>query len=215
VLPDPTAVARRGAAIVAERARTAVGERGRCTIAVSGGSTPWAMLAGLEDEDVPWRQTTVFQVDERVAPDGDPERNLTHLRKSLPRAALASIVPMSVDEQDLDAAAAAYAATLPERFDLVHLGLGSDGHTASLVPGDPVLDVADRDVAVTGEYAGRRRMTLTFPTLGRARVILWLITGEDKAEALERLLAGDPSIPASRVASPEQLVIADRAATQS
>jgi 6-phosphogluconolactonase len=170
------------------------------------------MLAALSHEHVSWEHAAVFQVDERVAPDGDPDRNLTHLRRSLPAAALPAIRPMPVAEPDLEAAAAAYAASLPERLDLVHLGLGADGHTASLVPGDPVLDVVDRDVAVTGAYQGRRRMTLTYPALERARAILWLVTGADKSEALEKLLARDPSIPAGRITNTHQLVVADRAA---
>ncbi len=187
--------------------------RGRFTFAVSGGHTPWAMFAHLVDEDVPWAQTAIWQVDERVAPAGDPDRNLVHLRQSLPAQGEAEVHPMPVEDDDLEAAAARYAASLPGRFDLVHLGLGPDGHTASLVPGDPVLDVTDRAVALTAEYLGRRRMTLTYPALDAARQVLWLVTGADKADALRRLQAGDRSIPAGRVAAADQLVIAD-AATQ-
>ena len=100
----------------------------------------------------------------------------------------------------------------PPVLDLVHLGLGPDGHTASLVPGDPVLDVTDADVALTGVYQGRRRMTLTYPILNRARRILWLVTGSEKAGPLVRLRQGDPSIPAGRVRQDQALVLADRAA---
>jgi 6-phosphogluconolactonase len=214
VLADADAVARRGAAVLAECARAAVAGRGAVTVAVSGGRTPWRMLAQLAGEDVPWRQARVYQVDERVVPEVHGDRNLTHLRKALPRAARGSVVPMDVEAEDLERAAAAYAAALPERLDLVHLGLGADGHTASLVPGDPVLDVTDRDVAVTGVYQGHRRMTLTYPSLARARRILWLVTGADKAEALARLLAHDRAIPAARVANPDQLVLADRSAAR-
>src|SRR5262249_14931337 len=156
---------------------------------------------------VPWSQVAIYQVDERVAPAGDPDRNLTHLRESLPAGADAEIDAMPVEVDDLEAAAADYAHSLPERFDLIHLGLGPDGHTASLVPGDPVLDVADRAVAVTGEYQGRRRMTLTYPTLDAARLVLWLVTGEDKVDALGKLLASDRSIPGGRVAAADALVI--------
>ena len=97
---------------------------------------------------------------------------------------------------------------------LVHLGLGPDGHTASLVPGDPVLDITDADVAATGSYHGRRRMTLTFPTINRCRLVLWLVTGGEKAAALVRLREGDRSIPASRVRQDRSLVLADRAAAE-
>lgn len=213
VLADPAAVAERAAAYVAERARAAVSERGRFTFAVSGGHTPWAMFASLAEQEVPWGQTAIYQVDERVAPDGDVDRNLTHLRESLPaHAADAEIRAMPVEDQDLQAAADRYAASLPERFELIHLGLGPDGHTASLVPGDPVLDVAGSAVALTQSYMGRRRMTLTYPTLERARALLWLVTGADKLTALGLLRAGDRSIPAGRVAAENALLIADAAA---
>jgi len=211
ILPDAAVVARRGAEVVAETAAAAIDERGRFTLAVSGGHTPWAMFAELPGT-LAWERVTIFQVDERVAPDGDPDRNLTHLLESLPAGAGADVRAMPVRADDLDAAAAEYAASLPDAFDLVHLGLGPDGHTASLVPGDPVLDVADRDVAVTGLYQGRRRMTLTYPVLQRARRILWLVTGEDKVDALGRLLDGDHSIPGGRVSREQALVVADATA---
>ena len=211
ILPDPDAVARQAATYVAQAARTAVAARGEFTFAVSGGRTPWAMFAELATGDVPWEQVRLFQVDERVAADGDPDRNLTHLRQSL-RGAPAKVIPMPVTEPDLDAAAAGYGAALPDRFDLVHLGLGPDGHTASLVPGDPVLEVTDRLVAVTGVYQGHRRMTLTYPALARAGQLLWLITGADKKAPLAQLLAGDRSIPAGRVEAERSLVLADQSA---
>ncbi len=212
VLDDPDAVARQAAAFVAGRARDAVADHGRFMFAVSGGHTPWAMFERLKDEDVPWDRMAIYQVDERVAPPGDPDRNLTHLEQSLPPQGNVEVHPMPVNEQDLDSAAARYAASLPDRFDVIHLGLGPDGHTASLVPGDPVLEITDRDVALTGEYMGRRRMTLTYPRLGRTTEILWLVTGSDKVEPLRRLRSGDWSIPAGRVAAPASVIIADRAA---
>jgi len=211
VLSDAAAVARRGAEVVAEAAAAAIDDHGRFTFAVSGGHTPWAMFAELPGA-LAWDRVTIFQVDERVAPDGDPDRNLTHLLESLPAGAGADVRAMPVGAGDLDAAAAEYAASFADPFDLVHLGLGPDGHTASLVPGDPVLDVADRDVAVTGVYQGRRRMTLTYPVLNRARRILWLVTGEDKVDALRRLRDGDHSIPGGRVSREQALVVADAAA---
>jgi 6-phosphogluconolactonase len=212
VLADAAAVAVRGAGVIAERARVAVAERGSFTLAVSGGRTPWLMFAQLGGRDVSWPEVTIYQVDERIAADGDPDRNLTHLRESLPPEALDRVVPMPVTDGEVEAAAAAYADRLPERLDLVHLGLGDDGHTASLVPGDPVLAVTDRDVALTGEYMGRRRMTLTYPVLDRAGEIMWLVTGAEKAVPLAKLLARDESIPAGRVRAARSLVLADEAA---
>ncbi len=213
ILPDPDAVARRGAEFVAAQARAAVGDHGRFYFAVSGGRTPWAMFAHLSDEDMPWSQTAIWQVDERVAPAGDPDRNLTNLQAALASQGDADLHPMPVEDDDLEAAAARYAESLPEYFDLVHLGLGPDGHTASLVPGDPVLEVVDRDVALTGIHQGRRRMTLTYPALNRAFQVLWLVTGEDKVDALARLQRRDTSIPAGRVTAKTQVIVAD-AATQ-
>jgi 6-phosphogluconolactonase len=221
VLADAEAVARRAAAIVAAEAREAVAARGRFALAVSGGHTPWLMLRALAGEDIPWDGLHLFQVDERVAPAGGPDRNWTHLRESLlDRAPLRpdQAHAMPVESPDLAAAAARYAQALgemagrPPVLDLVHLGLGPDGHTASLVPGDPVLDVTDADVALTGVYQGRRRMTLTYPVLNRARRVLWVVTGSEKAGMLGRLSAGDPSIPAGRVRRDRALVLADRAA---
>ena len=212
VLDDAEAVACRAADLVAGAIRAAAASGRALTLAVSGGRTPWRMFALLAEGDVPWHAVSLWQVDERVAPDGDPDRNLTQLLEALPPAARPALHPMPVTDRDLDAAAERYAASLPARFDLVHLGLGDDGHTASLVPGDPVLEVTERDVAVTQEYRGRRRLTLTYPVLDRAREALWLVTGADKEDALRRLLARDPSIPAGRVRTPRSRVIADRAA---
>jgi len=211
-LPDPAAVAAAGADFVAELARDAVAADGVFRFAVSGGHTPWAMFAELTKQEVPWDSVVIYQVDERVAPAGDPDRNLAHLRQAL-GSAPAQVWAMPVNDSDLGAAAADYAASLPGEFHLVHLGLGPDGHTASLVPGDPVLEVTDRLVALTQPYQGRVRMTLTYPALARARQILWLVTGSDKKEPLARLLAGDTSIPAGRVEAAASLVMADRVAT--
>jgi 6-phosphogluconolactonase len=214
VLADPEAVAERSAEIVAEHAGAAVAARGTFTFAVSGGNTPWVMFAHLAGR-LPWERVTIYQVDERVAPDGDPDRNLTHLLRSLPPGGAADVRAMPVWADDLEAAAAVYASSLPDRLDLVHLGLGPDGHTASLVPGDPILDVADRDVGVTGVYEGRRRMTLTYPALDRARQLLWIVTGGDKADAVRRQRQHDPSIPAGRVSDERALLVADTAAAGS
>jgi 6-phosphogluconolactonase len=221
VLDTADAVAQRAVAIVAEVARAAAAARGRFVTAVSGGHTPWLMLRVLAAADVPWPAVHVVQVDERIAPAGDPDRNLTHLRASLldhaPLAA-AHVHAMPVETRDVDAAAAQYAATLeriaesPPVLDLTHLGLGADGHTASLVPGDLALGASHADVAVTAVYRGRRRMTLTYPLINRSRRILWVVTGRDKAPMLARLLGADTSIPAGRVRREPAVVIADRAA---
>jgi 6-phosphogluconolactonase len=221
IFADADSVAREAAALIAADARAAVAERGRFIFAVSGGHTPWVMLGNLTREEVPWDKVHLAQVDERVAPPGHPDRNLTHLQESLLEHAPlppGQVYAMPVESTDLELAAKQYAATLakiagsPPVLDLVHLGLGPDGHTASLVPGDAVLDVNDADVAVTGMYQGRRRMTLTYPILNRARRILWLVTGSEKAGMLARLREGDPSIPAGRVNQERALVLADRAA---
>jgi 6-phosphogluconolactonase len=221
ILADADAVAAEGAKVIAAEARAAVAARGRFIVAISGGKTPWRMLRALADEDVPWSGVQVVQVDERIAPAGDPDRNLTHLRESLlEHAPLPAdhIHAMPVEEADLDVAARRYARILegiagtPPVLDLAHLGLGPDGHTASLVPNDPVLNVMDRDVALTGLYMSRRRMTLTYPMLNRSRRILWLVTGADKVGMLVRLRAGDESIPAGRVRQQRAWILADRCA---
>jgi 6-phosphogluconolactonase len=214
VFADADAASRRAAEVIAEAGREAVAARGEFTLALSGGRTPWRMVALLGDmEEMPWEATRIFQVDERVAPPGDEARNLTHLVQMLSISHQAALRPMPVTSRDLEIAAAEYEAHLPKRLDLVHLGLGPDGHTASLVPGDTVLEVRDRGVAMTtGEYQGHRRMTLTYPTLASARRILWLTLGEKVREPLAKLLANDPSIPAGWVDNHNMLVIADEAA---
>lgn len=222
IFPDDDAVATAAARLIAAEARRAVAARGRFLMAVSGGRTPWAMLARLAAENVPWDCVHVFQVDERLAPDGDPDRNLTHLQMSVRQAPLPpeNIHAMPVAVADVDEGAREYERTLaawcgcPPILDLAHLGLGTDGHTASLVPDDPALDCLDRDVAVTGVYQGRRRMTLTFPLINRSRRILWLATGAAKGVMVGRLLAADDGIPAGRIAPAHATLFIDAAAAQ-
>lgn len=207
--PDAAAAAAAAADFVAELARTAAGTVGGFTCALSGGHTPERMFAELDTREVPWGQTTIYQVDERIAPPGDPRRNLTTLRQRLATSSPV-IVSMPVNDADLEAAAKRYGAQLPAQLDLVHLGLGPDGHTASLVPGDLALEVTDQLAVITRPYQGSRRMTLTFPALARANQLLWLVTGEERHEALARLLAGDTGIPAGRVEARKSLIMADR-----
>jgi 6-phosphogluconolactonase len=250
ICPNAETVARRAAEIIAAEARAATAARGRFVMAVSGGRTPWLMLRALASEAVPWTSVQVFQVDERIAPAGHPDRNLVHIRESLMEHVPLNpgqLHPMPVEEPNLKAAAARYALALqeiaasppkkgagltctngqegashqqsqtsiaaaPPILDLIHLGLGPDGHTASLVPGDPVLEINDTDVALTGVYQGRRRMTLTYPIINRSRCVLWVVTGSEKEAMLARLRAADPSIPAGRVRQDQAFLVADRAA---
>jgi 6-phosphogluconolactonase len=220
VLADSGSVAERAASIIADYAREAIASRGSFVMAVSGGHTPWIMLRRLAAAQIPWSAVHIVQVDERVAPAGHTDRNLTHLRESLADSPLPpdQLYAMPVESPDLEAAAGSYAATLRTIagefpvIDLVHLGLGPDGHTASLVPGDPVLEVDNADVALSGPYQGRRRMTLTYPILNRARHILWVVTGGEKLDMVNRLIDGDRGIPAGRVSSDRALLLADSAA---
>jgi len=219
---DASDAAAKAAASLATIVREAVAARGRAVIALSGGETPWLMIGHLRDLDLPWDRMHVGQVDERVVPDGDPRRNLSRLREllveqgPLPEERL---LAMPVTAFDLEDAAADYQSALeraagrPAVLDLVQLGLGTDGHTASLVPGDRVLDVQDRDVALTGDYQGARRMTLTIPALSRARSRLWLVTGNAKAARLGELLSRAGTAPALRLPQRDTDVFADRAAS--
>lgn len=220
IFPDADATAKAGALLIAEEALNAVAERGIFLLAVSGGKNPWAMLKMLASEELPWAQIHIFQIDERIAPEGDSDRNLTHLLESLKAAPIPpeNIHPMPVNALDLIDGAQAYEKSLigvcgtPPVLDLAHLGLGPDGHTASLVPDDPVLGVDDRDVALTGIYQNRRRMTLTYPMINRSRKIFWLATGAEKAPMIGLLKVADPSIPAGKINQANAILLADEAA---
>lgn len=225
VFANEDAVAKAAAGVIAAASREAVAARGLFTLSVSGGKTPWAMLKDLSSEGVPWKQVHVFQIDERIAPEGDPDRNLTHLHESLLGNApipKENIHAMPVNAADPEEGCREYAETLrsicgtPAVLDMAHLGLGPDGHTASLVPNDPVLEVADRDVALTDPvnlYQNRRRMTLTYPMINRSRRILWLATGAAKIPMLVKLRAADPSIPGGRISQHDALLLTDTAAS--
>ena len=218
---DAESAANAAAAEIARTCADAVAIRGQALVAFSGGETPWLMLRELCRFDLPWQKIFVAQVDERVAPRDDARRNFTRLEQILVRAgrlSSAQLLPMPVETEDLAAAATGYQAALEERggaplqLDLVQLGLGADGHTASLVPGDPALQALDRDVAVTSAYQGLRRMTLTLPAINRARRKLWLVTGAAKSARLRELLAGTGGTPAIAVSRDDTLVVADESA---
>jgi 6-phosphogluconolactonase len=221
VFTDEETVAREAAKFIAETVRQDVFARSRFVMALSGGQTPWKMLQILGSEDIPWKAVHIFQVDERLAPAGHRERNFTYLQESmldhtdvLPE----QIYAMPVDHKDLETMAGNYIQTLqriagnPPVLDLIHLGMGKDGHTASLVPGDPVLKMMDTDVALTGLYQGRQRLTMTYPFINRARRILWVITGREKSEMFNRLREADESIPAGCVCRTKTIVITDKEA---
>lgn len=212
-------LAQRAADWIASRIPPAIAARGRFTAAVSGGSTPAAMFAALSRLTLPWEQVHIFQVDERVAPDGDPDRNLVDLSANLLDRVPVHAHLMDVTAPDLDDAARRYADELSAVtgdgvLDVVHLGLGDDGHTASWPPGDPVIDIVDSDVGVTRRYRGRVRMTLTVPAVNRAREIMFLAAGAGKVEMVRKLAARDPSIPASHV-RPDSTVLVDESAAPS
>jgi 6-phosphogluconolactonase/glucosamine-6-phosphate isomerase/deaminase len=210
VVDDPARVA---AEVIARRLRDAVRRRGTAAIAFSGGSNTPSMLAVLASLDVPWSALQVFQVDERVAPDGHPDRNVIQL-DALPLHA-EQLHAMPVTETDLEAAAERYAATLPEQFDVVHIGMGDDGHTASWPPGDPIVDSA-RPVEICGMFNGRMRMTLTPGPVNAARMRLAFVTAADKAPMVARWLGTDRDaaapIPIERVRRTGTVVVLDGAA---
>ena len=204
--PDLADVA---AAVMAQELKARIALRGHASIAVSGGRTPWPVFERLSKAPIRWTAVDVFQVDERVAPPGSTDRNLTGLTETLLDRVPATAHPMPVDAPDLETAAHRYATELPPSLDVVHLGLGDDGHTASLVPLDPSLLIEDQLVAITDPYRGHRRMTLTRPALDSAGLIVWIVSGADKAEMVERLLAGNTSIPAGLISQERAVLVTD------
>lgn len=216
-------VAEKAAQYIEEKIRTAILTKGSFTMAISGGKTPWQMLKILAKAKLRWEKVFLFQVDERVAPDGNEERNLTQLFKSIEGSGIMTrinVFPMHVISENLEEETKAYAEAIEKvaengELDLIHLGMGSDGHTASLIPGDSVCEVAGAAIAMTTQpYQGRMRMTMTYSLINRAKEILWLVTGEEKAEMLQRLLQQDPSIPAGKVNPTHATIFADKAAAK-
>ena len=221
ITADAETVALDAARYIGQLARRSIAAREQFTVALSGGRTPWRMLQILAKQEQDWDHWQVFQVDERVAPEGHESRNLVHIRRNfvdLTGMRSTRLHPMEVEDPDLGSAAERYAAELqahcsdPPVLDLVVLGIGADGHMASLVPGDPALGIDDADVGISAEYQGQRRMTLTLPIINRAREIVWLVTGSEKTEALKKMLGQDRSIPASLVVQENAIVFADEAA---
>ena len=202
--------ARTAGQYILDLATEALGSSVRFSLAVSGGRTPSAMFSAIVEMSSRLDNWDVWQVDERIAPEGDPARNITQVRESLGlRGATVHAMPVNAD--DLERASGEYARDLPDAVDVIHLGLGADGHTASLVPHDPAL-LAPGLVAVTNPYQGHQRMTLTYSSLSRARCVVWLVTGADKRGALASLVTNDRSIPASHVEAGRSVIFADAAA---
>jgi 6-phosphogluconolactonase len=211
------------AEFIAARLAQAISARGSTMLALSGGETPWGMFERLAAQPVHWNGVHLFQVDERIVPRDHQARNLKRLLAS----PLARCVPsanlhaMPVELDDAEEAASQYAIDLiacagnPPLLDVVHLGLGADGHTASLVAGDPVLEESCRWVGVSRRYENYRRLTLTLPTLSLARCVVWFVLGAARREAMSRLLAGDLTVPASRVRRDQAICFSDRAAAPS
>jgi 6-phosphogluconolactonase len=221
VQQDAEQAAQRAAELMAEAVLQTLAQQEQCHLAFSGGSTAPALLEAFATHALPWDRVQIFQVDERIAPTVDAARNFTALLRVLAERVplpMANLHPMPVEIEPPEEAAVDYQHLLldmigrPPVFDLVHLGLGADGHTASLVPGDPVLAVENRDVAVCGVYQGHKRLTLTYPILLRAKRVLFLVSGEDKRQAVQQLVDGDPAIPAGRLAGDNAILILDQKA---
>ena len=223
IFPQAGDVAEAAAAYLAQQITATLATKSTFSMAISGGRTPWEMLKILAKADLPWQRVNLFQVDERVAPDGHADRNLTQLFQAIagtPMVTQLRIFPMPVLADDLEEGCREYTQVINEvtegkGLDLIHLGLGSDGHTASLVPGDGVMEVQDRLVACTQNlYQGRIRMTLTYPLLNSAKQLLWIVTGSEKQEMVKRLLQQDPSIPAGSIRQENALLLVDQAAME-
>lgn len=225
----------RSAELLAQAIEAALGQRGRCLLVLSGGSTPRPVFDELALMDLRWERVMLLQADERLAPDGSPDRNLTQQQEAFEGCG-ATWLPLPVDRLLKAAAASSDGESLLDRrppagvvaeilgdfnarlvefadeppvVDIAQLGIGTDGHTASLLPGDPALDELRRYVALTGLYQGHRRLTMTRPVFDRARLVVWLARGHEKAEPLGRLLTGDLSIPAGIIRPRQSVIVAD------
>ncbi len=216
-LPTADAAVGRAAEVIADLLGRAVGDRGHGLLALSGGHTAARLAKGLAEADPPWTAVQLFQVDERLVPSDHADRNWRSLSLLARRLPEGHAHPMPVEDgrgADHYQVTLVAAAGSPPVLDVVQLGVGADGHTASLPPGDPVLEVLDRDVALSDEYAGHRRMTLTVPMLRRARTVVWVVVGADKADAVARMFSGDPSSVAGRVATASSVLVVDEEAAQ-
>jgi 6-phosphogluconolactonase len=220
VFPTPEAVAQKATTIIVKLAQERICSTGRFLFAMSGGTTPWKVLRQLADTTLMWEAIELFQVDERIAPAGDPQRNLTKINETLlnsisPRPVQVHAIPVEFASPKF--VAEAYTQSLRERcgtppiLDLIHLGLGEDGHTASLLPDDPARKSL-APVTVSKQYQGLHRITMTYPTINAARQRLWIITGAHKRPMLERLYHGDSSIPAGLVERENSIILADKEA---
>ncbi len=205
--------AERAADLTAAELNSALRTKPRATLAVSGGRSPKAYFRELSSREVAWDRITILQVDERVVPEGSDQRNLTDQIASFGDLD-AHWLPLPVSASEDPKALKAFVEDLrgdagnPPVIDVIHLGLGDDGHTASLVPGDPVLEERVHVIARTELYNGTHRLTLTEPVLSRAGMILWLVSGSNKAKPVQQLLSGDPSIPGSLVKAERQVLVA-------
>ena len=204
--------------VVAGEIGWAITRRGVAFIALSGGATPWLMLEALRHHPIDWTATHIFQVDERDATADSNDRSSTHIREVLtdhieiPEPNVHMIPITGALALDADRYGQEVQTVTGGTFDLIHLGLGDDGHTASLTPGDPALDAVEASAVVTDEYRGYQRVTLTYPVINAARSILWLTNGANKALALQQLLQADPAIPAGRVLQTNAQIFCDEAA---
>jgi 6-phosphogluconolactonase/glucosamine-6-phosphate isomerase/deaminase len=195
---------------IAHRLCDAVRRRGGASLALSGGSTAPPMIAELAGSDVPWHAVGIWQVDERVAPDGHDARNAGQLEAfgALP----CRVHPMPVTEHDLRGAAGRYAEHLPDRFDVVHLGIGNDGHTASWPPDRPDVRSSSHAVELVELFGGWPRMTVTQRVVNGARSRVVLTVGSDKRPVVERWLLLDPTLPISAVRRSGTWLFVDSAA---